>query len=40
MEKELLDQMLEAVENCFKNNKKKLHDYTYSGIQPFIIFTN
>ncbi len=31
MEKELLDQMLNAVENCYKNNKKKLNSYTYSG---------
>ncbi len=31
MEKELLDQMLQAVENCFKNNKTKLNYYTYSG---------
>ncbi len=40
MEKELLDQMLHAVEKCFKNNKRKLNSYTYSGKYPFIIFIN
>jgi hypothetical protein len=33
-----MNQMLHAVENCFKNNKKKLNYYTYSGKYPFIIF--
>ena len=40
MEKELLDQMLHAVENCFKDSTTKLNPYTYSGKYPFIIFIN